>query len=238
MPATKSANSIVYTKAVRALRAHANPERAKVYRWYFKDPGRDRFLGVSTKAMREVARQIGDISMADLRRLMRSRVHEERSLAHTLLRRKFDKGSATDREKLFNFYLKYRRSIHSWDGVDDSAPYIVGPHLLRRDKTVLYELARSRSLWDRRIAIVSTLAFIRDGNLSDTLRITEMLLDDQEDLVQKACGWMLREVGKRDERLLKRFLKKHCKTMPRTMLRYAIERFPEKQRQSYLKGQV
>lgn len=238
MPAIKSANSIVYTKAMRVLRAHANRERAKVYRWYFKDPGKDVFLGVSTKEMREVARQIGEISMADLRRLMRSRVHEERSLAHALLRRKFEKGSGAEQEKIFNFYLKHRRSIHSWDGVDDSAPYIAGPHLLRRDKKVLYELARSPRVCDRRIAIVSTLAFIRGGNLSDTLRIAEMLLDDEEDLVQKACGWMLREAGKRDERLLKQFLKKHCKVMPRTMLRYAIERFPEVQRQKYLKGQV
>ncbi len=238
MPATKSANSIVYTKAVRALRAQANPERAKVYRWYFKDPGKDVFLGVSTKEMREVARQAGDMPMSDLQRLMRSQVHEERSLAHALLRRKFEKGSEAEREGIFNFYLKQRRFIHSWDGVDDSAPYIVGPYLLRRSKKVLYRLARSPRIWDRRIAIVSTLAFIRKGKMRDTLRIAEMLLQDQEDLIHKACGWMLREVGKKDEKLLKQFLKKHCKIMPRTMLRYSIERFPEEKRRQYLKGQV
>jgi 3-methyladenine DNA glycosylase AlkD len=238
VPATKTPNSIVYTKAVRALRSHANPERAQVYRWYFKDPGQDRFLGVSTKDMRRVAREFSEQPMAGVRRLMLSRVHEERSLAHAILRWKFEKGGEPEREKVFHFYLRHRLTIHSWDGVDDSAPYIVGPYLLDRDKSPLYQLARSPRLWDRRIAMVSTLHFIRHGRITDTLQLAELLLNDKEDLIHKACGWTLREVGKKDPDALKRFLRQHCTSMPRTMLRYAIERFPEAERQKYLKGKV
>jgi DNA alkylation repair enzyme len=170
VPATRKPNSIVYTKAVRALRSHSNPERARVYRWYFKDPGQDAFLGVSTRDMRRVAREFRELPMPDVRRLMRSRVHEERSLAHAILRWKFERGGEAEREKIFRFYLRHRGTIHSWDGVDDSAPYIVGPWLLDRDKSLLYQLAQSARLWDRRIAMVSTLHFIRHGRLTDTLK--------------------------------------------------------------------
>jgi len=209
-----------------------------VYRWYFKDPGQDIFLGVSTREMRQVAREFRELPMAGVRRLMRSRVHEERSLAHAILRWRFEKGEEAERDKIFRFYVRNRSCIHSWDGVDDSAPYIVGPYLLDRDKSQLYELARSPRLWDRRIAMVSTLCFIRQGHIADTLNLAELLLQDEEDLIHKACGWMLREVGKKDLAALKRFLRRHCNTMPRTMLRYAIERFPESERQRYLKGKV
>ncbi|HEX7285423.1 MAG TPA: DNA alkylation repair protein [Candidatus Angelobacter sp.] len=238
MPATRKPNSIVYTKAVRALRSHSNPERAKVYRWYFKDPGQDVFLGVSTKDMRRVARDFRELPVPDVRRLVRSRVHEERSLAHAILRWKFERGAEAERERIFRFYLRHRRFIHTWDGVDDSAPYIVGPWLLDRDKSLLYQLARSPRLWDRRIAMVSTLHFIRNGHLTDTLKLAEALLHDKEDLIHKACGWTLREAGKKDLAALKRFLRRHYKTMPRTMLRYAIEKFPEAERQRYLKGRI
>jgi len=238
MPASKSPSPIGYTKARRALRVHANHTRAKVYRWYFKDPGLDIFLGVSTKEMRRVARDFRQLSMPDVRRLMCSRVHEERSLAHAILRWKFEKGSEAEQTRIFNFYIRHRGAIHSWDGVDDSAPYIVGPYLLQRDKAPLYKLARSRRIWDRRIAIVATLSFIRKGHLADTLRLAEILLNDQEDLIRKACGWALREVGKRDVTALKAFLRQHCRTMPRIMLRYAIERFEEPERRRYLSGNV
>jgi len=238
MPAAKTPKDIVYTNAVRALHAHASPERAKVYRWYFKDPGQDVFLGVSTREMRQVAREFRELPMAGVLRLMRSPVHEERSLAHAILRWRFEKGAETERGKIFNLYVRNRRYIHSWDGVDDSAPFIVGPYLLDRDKALLYQLARSSRLWDRRIAMVSTLCFIRHGRITDTLNLAELLLDDEEDLIHKACGWMLREVGKKELAALKRFLRLHCKTMPRTMLRYAIERFPERERQRYLKGLI
>jgi 3-methyladenine DNA glycosylase AlkD len=186
--------------------------------------------------MRRVARQFRELAMHDVRKLMLSRVHEERSLAHAILRWKFEKGSEQEREKIFNFYIRHRNSIHSWDGVDDSAPYIVGAYLLERDKSLLYQLARSPRIWDRRIAVVATLWFLRHGHIHDTLNLAEMLLEDEEDLIHKACGWALREVGKKDQAALKRFLRQHCRTMPRTMLRYAIERFEETERQKYLKG--
>lgn len=236
MPASKSSSPIGYTKARRALRAHSNPERAKVYRWYFKDPGQDIFWGVSTKDMRRVAREFRTLAIRDIGRLMRSRVHEERSLAHAVLRWQYEKGSDREQENIFKFYIRHRGTIHSWDGVDDSAPYIVGRHLLHRDKKLLYDLAHSRRIWDRRIAMVSTLWFIRKGHVSDTLRLAEILLNDREDLIHKACGWALREVGKKDAQALKGFLDQHCIVMPRTMLRYAIERFEEPERQKYLKG--
>lgn len=238
MPLPKSSSPIGYTKARQALRVHANPARARVYRWYFKDPGRDRFLGVSTKDMRRVAREFRELGMADLRKLMLSRVHEERSLAHAILRWKFEKGNETEKKRVFNFYIRHRNTIHSWDGVDDSAPYIVGAYLLGREKSLLYQLSRSPRIWDRRIAMVATLWFVRNGQIQDTLKLAEMLLEDEEDLIHKACGWALREVGKKDLQALRHFLKDHCRTMPRTMLRYAIERFEESERQKYLKGTV
>jgi 3-methyladenine DNA glycosylase AlkD len=238
MPAPKSPTSIEYTKASRSLRAYANLERARVSRWYFKDPGEDLFWGVSTKDMRRVAREFSSLPMPDVRKLMSSRVHEERSLAHAILRWKYEKGNGTEQERIFNFYVRHRGTIHSWDGVDDSAPYIVGRHLVHRHKKLLYDLARSRRIWDRRIAIVATLWFIRQGHLTDTLKLAEILLKDKEDLIHKACGWALREVGKKDLQALKRFLNQHCRKMPRTMLRYAIEKFGEKERQRYLRGKI
>jgi 3-methyladenine DNA glycosylase AlkD len=238
MPTSKSPSPIGYTKARRALRAHADPDRAKVYRWYFKDPGTDVFLGVSTKEMRRVSRDFRQLSLPDVRRLMCSRVHEERSLAHAILRWKFEKGTEAEQTRIFNFYIRHRGAIHSWDGVDDSAPYIVGSYLLSRDKSPLYKLARSPRIWDRRIAIVATLWFIRQGHLMDTLKLAEILLNDKEDLIHKACGWALREVGKKDAAALRAFLKQHCRTMPRTMLRYAIERFEDGERRRYLAGNV
>ncbi len=238
MPASKSPRPIGYTKARSALRAHANPDRAKVYRWYFKDPGQDILLGVSTREMRRVAREFRGLALPEVRKLMRSRVHEERSLAHAILRWQFEKGTEVEQEKIFNFYMKHRGAIHSWDGVDDSAPYIVGQYLLDRDKALLYQLVRSERLWDRRIAIIATLWFIRQGKIADSLKLAEFLLDDEEDLIHKACGWVLREVGKKDIRQLKLFLKRHYSEMPRTMLRYAIERFEETERRRYLRGQI
>jgi 3-methyladenine DNA glycosylase AlkD len=239
MPAAKRpARPIGYTKAARALRKHADPAKAAVARGYFKDPGDQVFLGVTAPLLRKLAREFCLLPLSDVRRLMQSRVHDEQSLAYAVLRRRFEKGSEADRKKVFDFYVRNRRLVCSWDAVDDSTPNIVGPHLFERDKALLYQLARSSRLWDRRIAMVSTLYFIRRGHISDTLKLAEMLLDDEEDLIHKATGWMLREVGKQDLAALKRFLKAHCSTMPRTMLRYAIERFPQQERINYLTGKV
>jgi 3-methyladenine DNA glycosylase AlkD len=232
------ANTIGYTKAARALRAHGSPEKAQVYRRYFKNVDDDLFLGVSTPIQRRLAREFHQLALADVRRLMRSGVHEERSLAYAILRRRYEKGSAQEQEKIFGFYIRNLRLVRSWDTVDDSAPNIVGPYLFahHRDKKLLYQLVRSQSLWERRIAIVATLHFIRHGQVADTLKLAKILLRDKEDLIHKATGWMLREVGKRDLAALKNFLKAHCRIMPRTMLRYAIERFPERGRQRWLQA--
>jgi 3-methyladenine DNA glycosylase AlkD len=223
--------------ARKALRAHANPQKARVHRSYFKKTT-DIFLGVAAPKVRRIAREFQKLPLRDVRALMQSHVHDERSLAHAILVLRFRKGDETVREEIFEFYIRNRKFIHSWDGVDDSAPYIAGPYLLHRNKKLLYVLARSRSLWDRRIAMVTTWWFIRKGEIRDSLAIARMLLRDEEDLIHKAVGWMLREVGKRDLRALESFLKTHHKTMPRTALRYAIERFPERRRKAYLSGKI
>jgi len=223
-----------YKRAVRELRRHGNAARAAFSIGYFKDTTGEVFLGVAVPVMRRIAGQSWGMSLAEVHRLMRSKVHEERCLANEILRLKFQKGSSKEQEQIFRFYIRNRRFICSWDCVDGSAPYIAGCYLLNRDKKLLYELAHSKRMWDRRIAIVSTLWFIRHGKVNDTLRIAKILLRDEEDLIHKATGWMLREVGKQDLAALKKFLNRQSKIMPRTMLRYAIERFPESERKRYL----
>ena len=151
---------------------------------------------------------------------------------------KYRKADALGKREIFNFYLKNRKNINNWDLVDLSAAYIVGNYLLEKDKSILYKLARSNNVWERRIAIMSTFEFIKNGEFEDTLKISELLINDKHDLIHKAVGWMLRETGKRHMLTEEKFLKKHYKKMPRTMLRYAIERFPECKRQSYLKGSI
>jgi 3-methyladenine DNA glycosylase AlkD len=228
--------SIGYTKAVRALRRHADPARSEVHRWYFKGAGDEIFLGITVPILRQLAREFEPLPLADVGRLMRSRVHDQRLLGCAVLHRRYERGSEGEREKIFAFYVRNRRLVRSWDAVDGTAPTIVGPHLLKRDKKLLYQWARSSSLWERRIAMVATLHFIRHGNVADTLRLARILLQDEEDLIHKATGWMLREVGKRDQSALRKFLKAHADSMPRTMLRYAIERFPERDRQRWLRA--
>jgi 3-methyladenine DNA glycosylase AlkD len=226
--------NLTYKDAAQALQPHAHPDRALFLRGYFKNSSQDVFLGVTTPRLRAIAREHWELPLKEVRKLMQSRIHEERSLANEILRLQFLKGNAQEQKKIFDFYVKNRRLIREWDGVDGSAPYIVGPYLLNRNKKLLYELVRSSRLWDRRIAIVSTLWFIRQGKMSDTLKLAKMVLGDDEDLIHKATGWMLREVGKRDVAALKKFLNAHCPVMPRTMLRYAIERFTEEERKKYL----
>lgn len=225
-----------YSEVVRALRNQAQSRTDLVSYSFFRNCGKDPSLGVLTPQIRKVARQFHTLPLPDLRKLMRSRFHCERSLGHSILRLRFEKGDPAEQTRIFNFYVRNRDAIRTWDGVDDSAPYIVGRYLLDRDKKLLYRLARSPGLIERRIAIVSTWWFIRSGRYKDTLRLAELLLEDEEELIHRATGWMLREVGKRDLEQLKQFLKAHCRKMPRTMLRYAIEHFPEKERRRYLKA--
>ena len=219
-----------------ALHHLADPDQAAGSRRFFKNPGEDVFLGIATPLLRQVAGDFRDLPRAAVRELMGSRVHEERSLAHAILVLQYGKADEAGKERIFQFYLKHRGCIRSWNGVDDSAPYIVGPHLLNRDKSILYELIVSPNLWDRRIALVATWPMIRQGHIQDTFQLVERVLADQEDLIHKAAGWMLRETGKKDANALKQFLQTHYARLPRTTLRYAIERFSEAERVRYLNG--
>lgn len=225
----------------RDIKALANPEMAAVALRFFKT-GRgeygegDRFLGIRVPALRRVAATHRDLSLRDLDRLLDSRWHEERGVALMILVWQYARGDEAHRDAIFDLYLHRTDAINNWDLVDLSAPGIVGAHLRDRDRSMLAKLARSESLWERRIAIVATYDFIRRGEFGDTLRIATMLLGDRHDLIHKATGWMLREVGKRDRHALAAFLKTDAPRMPRTMLRYAIERFPEPLRQRYLRA--
>ncbi len=221
--------------ARHTLHQLADPVRARTQRGFFRNCTGDTFLGVPTASARKVAKEFAHLQLTDIRKLMGSAIHDERSLAHMILRIQFQKAGEAGQERIFNFYLRNRRFIRDWDGVDDSAPYIVGPWLLTRDKSPLHELAKSSRLWDRRIAIVSTWWFIRKNHLDDTFALAEILLHDREDLIHKATGWMLREAGKKDLHALEKFLRRHHATMPRTSLRYAIERFPPEKREVYLR---
>jgi 3-methyladenine DNA glycosylase AlkD len=224
----------------REMRALSNAERAAVSRRYFKTgPGEygegDRFLGLTVPAQHKLARAYRDLARADVLRLLRSPIHEHRLTALLILVSQFERGTESERQEIHALYLENTRFVNNWDLVDASAPPLVGKHLLQRKRALLDRLARSPLLWERRIAILATLTFIRNDEYDDTLRIVEHLLADEHDLLHKAVGWMLREVAHRDRALVERFLDRHVGAMPRTMLRYAIEKFPERRRQRYLK---
>lgn len=223
----------------KALRKLTDPKIAKHSKRFFKtDPGEygegDKFLGIRVPKVRKVARQFKLLSLKEIERLLQSDFHEERLYALIILVNRSKKADSSERKKLYYFYLKNTAYINSWDLVDTSAEYIVGNYLADKDVTILYKLAQSDNLWERRIAIISTFHFIKNEEFEDTIEIAEILLDDKHDLIHKAAGWMLREVGKRNEQLLKKFLDKHVAHMPRTMLRYAIEKFSKSDRQLYL----
>ncbi len=221
------------------LRALAIPGKAQVLQGFFKTgPGEygegDVFLGVMVPQVRQVAREFSALPDREVERLLASPVHEERLTGLLVLVRRFEKGDPSGRRRAHDLYRRHLRRVNNWDLVDLTAPNILGAYLLDRNRSVLDRLARSPNLWRRRIAIVATHAFIRRGEFADTLRIAGCLINDPEDLIHKAVGWMLREVGKRDVATLEGFLRTHCRRMPRTMLRYAIERFPESRRKAYL----
>lgn len=192
------------------------------------------FLGLSVPEQRNIARKHQNLPLHLIESLLNSRIHEERFTAIEILNFKYKKSSDKEKKKIVDFYLRHKKYINNWDLVDDSAPYILGNWLVDKDRDVLYKLAKSKTLWDRRIAIVSTFAFIKNNDFEDTLKISEILLGDKHDLIHKAVGWMLREIGKRDEKVLIDFLEKHASCMPRTTLRYSIERFDAKKRKVYL----
>ena len=198
----------------------------------------DRFLGIRVPVTRTVAKKYQALPMRSVRALLRSPYHEERLLAVLILVRQFERGDADEKQLVFDTYVAMRRFVNNWDLVDSSAHKIVGPGLEDRDRGLLYDLSASDVLWDRRIAIMSTLHFINNDDFSDTLSIAERLIADREDLIHKAVGWMLREVGNRDREAEEAFLRRHYRVMPRTMLRYAIEKFPEPRRKAYLDGKI
>ena len=225
------------------LKKLSSKEKAKTLQRFFKtSPGEygegDIFLGVKVPELRQVAKEYIDISLKECGRLLSSKIHEERMLALLILIQKFIRGDETAKTKIYQFYMFNIKYINNWDLVDLSAPHIAGSYLINRSKKDLHALAKSKNLWKRRIAIISTFHFIKSKQFSETIKISKTLLADKEDLMHKAVGWMLREVGKRDMKTEEAFLKTHYKKMPRTMLRYAIEKFPEVKRQKYLKGKI
>ena len=216
----------------------ADKKRAEVSAWFFKTgPGQygegDVFLGITVPKMREVAKKY-ELPLSEIQKLLLSKIHEHRSVALVVLVNKFKCADEIGKKQIFDFYIKNAKNINNWDLVDSSAEYIVGEYLLERPKAIIYKLAKSKNLWERRIAIISTFAFIKKGKFEDTFKIAEILLSDWHDLIHKAVGWMLREVGKRDQNALEKFLAKHCRVMPRTMLRYSIERFESGKRKFFL----
>jgi 3-methyladenine DNA glycosylase AlkD len=222
------------------LRKLSDPKQAKLLQGFFKTgPGEygegDIFLGIKVPQTRAVAKEFyKSISLKDLSGLIRSKYHEERLLALIILVLQYPKAPLKDKERIYKFYLANTRYINNWDLVDLSALYIVGAFLADKDRSELYRLAKSALLWDRRIAILATFHFIRNNDFADSLALAEIFIPEKEDLMHKASGWMLREIGKRDIRKLEAFLDKHATKMPRTMLRYAIEKFPDDKRQHYL----
>ena len=225
------------------LKGLANKKNAEVAQRFFKTgPGEygegDIFLGIRVPVLRRLAKEYQTITVREAEHLLKSPIHEERLLALFILIRIYSKAEEVIKKAIYELYLKNSKFINNWDLVDSSAEYIVGDFLLDKEKNPLYQLARSKNLWERRISIMSTFCFIKRRQYSETLKIAKTLLNDKEDLIHKAVGWMLREVGKRNLPLEEEFLKAYYKEMPRTMLRYAIEKFPETKRQGYLKGKI
>lgn len=225
------------------LKSLGSPARAEVSKCYFKTgPGQygegDIFYGNRAAELHGLARDYQWLAEDEILKLLRSPFHEARAVALLIFVRRFAKADTATRKRIYELYLAHTAFINNWDLVDLSAPHVVGAYLADKSRKPLYRLARSRSLWERRISIISTFYFIRQNDFSDTLAIARRLLADQEDLIHKAAGWMLREVGKRDMDAARTFLAEHYQRMPRTLLRYAIERFPEAERQGYLKGLI
>ena len=232
------------TRAVQArLRAQADPVRAAGAARFFKTgPGEygegDCFLGLTVPAQRAVARTFRALPLAEVARLLASPVHEDRFTALEILVMQYETGDTASRERVYRFYLAHTACINNWDLVDTSARYIVGAHLLSQNRAAVFRLARSKNLWERRIAMVATHAWIAEGDTDDAFTIAALLLDDRHDLMHKAVGWMLREAGVRDRAALLRFLKTHYPRMPRTTLRYAIEHLSAPHRKRVLAGDV
>jgi len=227
----------------KRIKEESNRQQAKSLQWFFKTGAGeygegDVFAGIKMPVQRKIAKEFNNLYSDDIKELLGSKIHEERMIGLLILQSKYEKGDEKEKEKVFKFFIRNRKRINNWDLVDISAPKIIGEHLLERDKKLLYEFARSKNLWERRIAILSTFTFIRVGKFETTFKISDLLSKDDHDLIHKAVGWMLREIGKKDLNAEEKFLKPRYKKMPRTMLRYAIEKFPEVKRKKYLLSKI
>lgn len=225
------------------LKKYASAKRKKSNEWFFKtgkgEYGEgDKFIGVRVPDIRKIAEKFSDINIPEIKKLLYSNIHEERLAALLILVDQFYKSDENNKSKIYKFYLRNKSQINNWDLVDLSAHHIVGGYILNnpKEKNTLNMLAESKIMWDRRIAIISTLAFIRKNQISETLKLSKILLGDQEDLMHKAVGWMLREAWKKDTEKVEDFLMKNYNKLPRTTLRYAIERMEEKKRKNFLQG--
>ncbi len=232
-----------YQLVKKMISDNSNEKQAEILQRFFKtkkgEYGEgDIFVGIKVPVLRNIAKQNLDLNFFDLQKLINSKIHEERMVCLFILVQMFKKADEKGKENIYKFYLKNTRKINNWDLVDLSAPNIVGEYLLDEEKDILYVLAISENLWERRIAILSTYSFIKVNIFDDALNISKILLNDSHDLIHKAVGWMLREIGKRNLLVEEVFLKEYYKKMPRTMLRYAIEKFPESKRKKYLSGKI
>lgn len=242
MPAAPDA---VFTAddVIKTLNANQNPAKAKQLLRFFKtgegEYGEgDQFLGITIPEQRAIAKKYKTMRLDEIKRLLENPWHECRMTALFILINYFNLGKELEKEAAVRLYLDSTDYVNNWDLVDSSAYKLLGPWLENRDRSVLYRLAESESLWEQRIAIIATMHFIRKNDFTDTLALSEKLLNHHHDLIHKAVGWMLREAGNRNKAAEDAFLKKHYHRMPRTMLRYAIEKYPEEERQAYLKGQI
>ena len=228
---------------IKDLQKEKNLGQAKLLQGFFKT-GKDEygegdvFIGLKVPVTRSIAKKYSGLNIKGIEMLLKSKVHEYRLTGLLILVEKFKVADEKTRGDIFNFYLKNTKCVNNWDLVDLTSHKIVGEFLKDKSREILYTLAQSKNLWEKRISIISCFAYIKDEDFKDALRISEMLLKDEHDLIHKAVGWVLREIGKKDQEELEKFLKKHYKEMPRTMLRYSIERFDEKLRKAYLEGKI
>ncbi|MCB4791819.1 MAG: DNA alkylation repair protein [Elusimicrobia bacterium] len=228
-----------YYELIKELEGLKNPGKAKLLSSFFKtgkgEYGEgDVFLGITLPEQRIVYKKYLDLGTAGLKKLLSSGIHEHRLVALLILVENYKRSGEANRKKIAEFYIKNKKGINNWDLVDLSAPSILGHYFFNKDKSLLYNFARSKNLWAKRIAVLSSFYFIRNREFKDALKISAILLHDKHDLIHKAVGWMLRELGKRDIKVEESFLKKYYKTMPRTMLRYAIEKFAKDKKLFYM----
>ncbi|MBU2444392.1 MAG: DNA alkylation repair protein [Bacteroidetes bacterium] len=227
----------------KALKQKSSKEQANILQRFFKTgPGEygegDIFIGLKVPQIRETVKEFSEIRLGDIQKLVSSNIHEERLTGLLILVSQYKKGSEAEKEKIFKFYLRNTKNMNNWDLIDLTAEHIVGAFLSERDRSILFNLAQSTSLWERRISMLSCFHYIKQNSFETALQVAQILLNDRHDLIHKAVGWMLREIGKRNLQVEETFLKKYYKQMPRTMLRYAIEKFPDRKRLAYLKGKI